>query len=248
MRPVHRPGPPVVERLSGALGNGIIESHYPPRGGTGIPRNTKIIVTFKEAMSLESIINNYNDNDTPTNLADDAVTKNDNGTTVVTVDLPDPTADDWMELKSENVKIYKSIGGETAALVSNQVKVTFTTDLKTFVFDPIDLLGSPSENIWYTTALKPGIKKADGSAAFTGAFSDGYLWDFEVSTFVDTTPPQVESVVPREGSTNPRNILIQVNFDEAMDPTTVSGEWPTPFGFIEVKRDDGSPITGDLDN
>jgi hypothetical protein len=230
------PPPPVVERLSGSLGNGIIESHYPPRGGTGIARNTKIIVTFKEQMSLESIINNYNDNDTPTDVSDDTVTKNDNGT-------PKDPADDWMELKAENIKIYKSIDGETAALAASQVKVTFTTDLKTFVFDPVDFLGSPSENIWYTVSLKTGIKKADGSDAFVGAFRDGYLWDFEVSTFVDTTPPQVESVIPREGSTNPRNILIQINFDEAMDPTTVSGKTAEGFDKIIVLAD-GSPVVG----
>jgi hypothetical protein len=229
-------GPPVVERLSGSLGNGIIESHYPPRGGTGIARNTKIIVTFKEAISPGSIINNYNDNGTPTNLADDTVTKNDNGT-------PTDSTDDWMEVKSDNVKIYKSIDGETGTLVSNQVKVTFTTDLKTFVFDPTDLLGSPAENIWYTVGLKSGIKKADGSDAFVGSFRDGYLWDFEVSTFVDTTPPQVESVIPHAGSTNARNILVQVNFNEAMDPTTVSGKTADGFDKIVVTSD-GNPVAG----
>jgi hypothetical protein len=225
-------GAPVIGRYSGALGNGIIDSHYPPRGGTGIPRNTKIIVTFKEQMSLESIINNYNDNDTPTNLADDVVIKNNNGT-------PTVPGDDWMEVKAENIKIYKSLDGETAALAANRVKVTFTPDLKTFVFDPVDLLGSPSENIWHTAAIKPEVKKADGRDAFAGAFRDGYAWDFEVSTVVDTTPPQVESVWPwPDGRTNvPRNTLIQINFDEAMDPTTVSGKTSDtpPFDKIEVK-------------
>lgn len=238
-------GPPVVGAMSGALGNGIVESHYPPRGGVGIPRNTKIIVTFKEQMSLESIINNYNDNDTPTNIADDTVVKNDNGTPAI-------PADDWMEVKVENIKIYKSIDGETAALTANQIKVTFTPDLKTFVFDPVELLGSPSENIWYSVALKPGIKKVDGSDAFIGAFHDGYAWDFETSTIIDTTPPQVESTIPDFRSTTreqfARNIVIQINFDEAIDPTTVSGEWPTSGPtfppFIEVKRADGTPIAG----
>ncbi len=214
-------GPSVVEQLSSSLGNGIIESHWPARGATGVSRNTKIIVTFRESVTRESIITNYNDNGTPDNLADD-----------------------WGGLNSENVKIYKSIDGEINALADNQVKVMFTSDLKTFVFDPDDLLGSPSENIWYTVALKPGIRKSDGSDAFVGAFRGGYLWDFEVSTFVDTTPPQVESVWPNEGDTVARNALIQINFDEAMDPTTVTGEWPTFFDKIEVKKADGSPISG----
>src|SRR3989339_136375 len=215
-------GSPLIGRYSGALGNGIIESHYPPRGGTGIPRNTKIIVTFKEKMLLESLVNNYNDNGTPDNIADDVVTKNDNGT-------PGNPADDWMEINSENVRIFKSSEGELGTervpnyLSSSQVRVSFTADLKNFVFDPIPLLGSPTENIWYTTALKPGIEKSNGDNAFAGAFRDGYAWDFEVSTIIDVTPPQVVSVIPRKDSVNPRNIKVQINFNEAMDPTTVSG-------------------------
>jgi len=246
---------PEFGQYGGALGNGIIESHYPPRGGTGIPRNTKIIVTFKEKMLLETLINNYDDHDTPENLADDRVIKNNNGTIVATPELPDPLADDWMEINSENVRIFKSSEGETAGEVKNylssdQVKVTFTPDLKNFVFDPIGLLGSPTENIWYTTALKPGLQFVDdrGRAqnAFAGAFSSGYAWDFEVSTIIDTTPPQVRTVVPvmagdmdeymevfracvaggrsrKDCGAWARNVKVQINFSEAMDPTTVSG-------------------------
>ena len=215
-------GPPLIGRYSGALGNGIIESHYPPRGGVGIPRNTKIIVTFKEQMSLETLINNYDDGGTPENLADDTVLRNNNGT-------PDNPEDDWMEINNENIRIFKSSEGEFGAervpnfLSPEEVRISFTPDLKNFVFDPIGLLGSPAENTWYTTALKPGIEKADGEDAFLGAFRDGYAWDFEVSTLVDTTPPRVESVIPREDTLNPRNIIVQINFNEAMDPTTVSG-------------------------
>jgi len=203
-------GPPVIGRYSGALGNSIIDSHYPPRGGTGIPRNTKIIVTFKEPMSLKSIIEGY----------DEGVV----------------TQDTVFSLKSENIRIYRSKDGETGKdtadkevlnyLQPTQVRVTYTDDKKTFVFDPIDYLGSPSENIWYSVAIKPGVKKADGKDAFTGAFRDGYAWDFEVSTFIDTTPPKVESVWPwPRGVTLARNTLVQVNFNEAMDPTTVTGKW-----------------------
>lgn len=218
-------GPPVVGRYEGALGNGIIDSHYPPRGGTGIPRNTKIIITFKEPMQREDFLVNYNDNGTPDNLSDD-----------------------WGDLNSNNVKIYISDpdmpgSGEGLALTSTQAKVTFTSDLKTFVFDPIDLLGSPSENIWYTVAIKPEVKKADGSNAFVGAFRDGYAWDFEVSTFIDTTPPKVINVIPVADDIYSRNILVQINFNEAMDPTTVSGKTTEGFDKISVLAD-GSKVEG----
>jgi hypothetical protein len=231
-------GPPAVGRYSGALGNGIIESHYPPRGGTGIARNTKIIVTFKEPMSLETIIEGYDDRGTA-DLADDTV----GGTAITSATI--------LPLKSENIRIYKSADGETGTggaanyLQPAAVKVTFTDDFKNFVFDPVNFLGSPSENVWYTVAIKPGVKKADGSDAFLGAFRDGYAWDFETSTIIDTTPPQVESAWPwPEGVTVARNTLIQINFDEAMDPTTVSGEWPASFGIIETVIRGGAEIAG----
>lgn len=231
-------GPPAVGRYSGALGNSIIESHYPPRGGTGIARNTKVIVTFKEAMDLETMIEGYDTNDTPEDISDDLL----GGVAVdpMTAVLP---------IKSENIRIYQSLQGETGAggapnyLEPGEARVGFTTDLKNFTFDPVELLGSPSENIWYTVALKPGLKKADGGDAFTGAFSDGYAWDFEVSTFVDVTPPKVESVIPGDGTTNARNILVQVNFNEAMDPTTVAGKTAEGFDKIEVLAD-GTPVAG----
>ncbi|MFA5413286.1 MAG: Ig-like domain-containing protein [Patescibacteria group bacterium] len=229
-------GPPAVGRYSGALGNSIIESHYPPRGGTGIARNTKVIITFKEPMALDTIIEGYEIND-PANPGDDTL----GGVAVTPATV--------LPIKSENIRIYQSLQGETGAggvinyLEPGEARVGFTTDLKNFTFDPAELLGSPSENIWYTVALKPGLKKADGGDAFTGAFSDGYAWDFEVSTFVDVTPPEVESVIPGDATTNARNILVQVNFDEAMDPTTVAGKTAEGFDKIEVLAD-GVPVPG----
>lgn len=244
-------GPPLFSRTEGSLGNGIIESHYPPRGGTGIARNTKVIITFKEAMALETIIEGYEIND-PANPGDDTL-----GGALIT-----PTT--LLPIKSENIRIYQSLLGEYGPpptpgapqppnfLQPSAVNVTFTDDHQNFVFDPAELLGSPSGNIWYTVALKPGLKKADGDDAFTGAFGDGYAWDFEVSTFVDVTPPKVESVIPAADVTEDRNILVQVNFDEAMDPTTVAGETtlrsdgtidPLSFDNIEVLAD-GAPVAG----
>ncbi|MBI3626711.1 Ig-like domain-containing protein, partial [Candidatus Uhrbacteria bacterium] len=52
-------GPPTGDGggLNGGLGGGIIDSHYPARNATDIPRNTKIVVTFKEKMETGSLIN-----------------------------------------------------------------------------------------------------------------------------------------------------------------------------------------------
>ncbi len=176
----------------GTLGGGILESHYPARNATGIPRNTKIIVTFKEPMQLDTIIN---DNKTP-----------------------DPVDD---RIVAANIRIRKTADNASTGPFLTNVRAAVTEDKRTFVFAPLDLLGSSTASTSYTVLLGSGIKKANGNPAF-GALGS-YDWKFDVSTEVDNTPPQIESVIPEPDSTNPRNVIVQINFTEAIDPTTASG-------------------------
>ncbi|HDQ22804.1 MAG TPA: hypothetical protein ENN28_02395 [Candidatus Uhrbacteria bacterium] len=188
-------GPPIYGQGGGALGSGIIESHYPARNAFDIPRNTSIVVTFKEEMDVASLIN---DNGTPADLTDDLI-------------------------NTESIKIRKT--SEPAGPYVENVRAYFTEDLKTFVFKPIDLLGSADQSTNYTVWLTDNIKKFDGSDAF-GALG-GYEWRFEVSTKVDLTPPKIVSVVPRYSNnpdqTVPRNTIVQINFNEAINPMTMRG-------------------------
>ncbi|MEA3272341.1 MAG: Ig-like domain-containing protein, partial [Patescibacteria group bacterium] len=170
--------------LSGSLGRGIVQTHYPARNETDVPRNTMISITFKEAVLVEDIIEG---------------------------DL----------INVENIRISTSAERDDGPYLEN-VYARVTEDHRTFVFDPQDLLGSSGENTWYTVMLESDIDLADGTPAFGGAFADGYMWEFEVSTVLDLTPPRIESVVPRSG-THPRNIVIQINFDEPVDPTSAQG-------------------------
>lgn len=179
-----------------ALGGGIIQSHYPERNATDVPRNTKIVITFREAMNIADLISGGN-------------------------------------INSANLWLYKTVDG-TSSLVT-AVAASSTADLKTVVMKPDQPLGSPSERIWYTIALTKDIDKADGQGAFGGVIGDiGYSWSFEVSTFMDMTPPKVESVVPQASSTEPRNVVVQINFDEAVDPLNASGATAAGFNNITV--------------
>jgi len=45
---------------TGALGGGIIQSHYPSRGALDVPRNTSIVITFKEKVDVSQIIKDGN--------------------------------------------------------------------------------------------------------------------------------------------------------------------------------------------
>jgi len=178
-----------------ALGNGIVQSHYPARDAIEVPRNTKIVVTFREAITPSSIIN-----------ASGKIT--------------------------DNIIVYPTAAGVTKKEVD--IIANVSADHKTFVFKPVEYLGSPSEKIWYSVALKPGITREDNGKSAFGSFAGeiAYTWNFEVSTFLDLTPPNVESIIPMTSSLQPRNVVIQINFSEAVDPTSASGEASTTDNLI----------------
>ncbi len=193
-----------AEPLASSLGAGILESHYPPRDAKDIPRNTKIFVTFKEAIDPKTIMNGF--------------------------DSKDPTQP--KPLNDVNVWIFEPAAGldkitkkPKKILASNQVAVTTNAAHTIFVFDPVDLLGSSTEDTNYSVALQPAIKKADGKNAFTGVNAKGYTWTFEVSTEVDLTPPKVTDVIPDNNTTNPKNITVELVFNEAMDPVASTGSY-----------------------
>ncbi len=205
-----------VEALSGSLGSGPIRDHYPSRSATDIARNTRIMVTFKSEMNVSSLISGYDS---------------------------DPTA---TALNTDNVHIYARDAAEGEDAFLTDVTTYVTEDLKTFVFDPADYLGSATENTWYTVSLGTSIKDADGDDIFTGSYSGGYEWSFEVSTTVDITPPTVTSIIPSADGEYDRNITVEVTFDEAIDPTSSTGTRTATSGFqnIQTVGVSGSPEPG----
>ena len=118
------PGPPPGGL--GALGACSLESVYPEPGQTDpeVPRNTSIIVTFKEEI------------DTNTICGKDICDGNDN-------------------IIIDNIKIFHTnerdncLGAGPCNSQVTEVNV-ITKDKKTFVFIPVNYLGSASEYIWYS--------------------------------------------------------------------------------------------------
>ncbi len=209
---------------SGSLGAGIIEYHLPERNATDIPRNTPVIITFKEAIQPASFIEGWTESTSGTV----------NG------------------LNSANVQLYRSDDPKTA-LASSAARVSFTQDRKTFVIRPVDLLGSPTNNVKYNVKLRggnSGILLQNGGPAFGGSYGQGYEWMFEVSTFVDTTPPQILAAIPYSGGKYARNIVIQVTFNEAVDPTGATGLFQNGSGFtnMSVRPNGGlgTPLDGEF--
>jgi hypothetical protein len=216
-------GSVTIPAFSGSLGAGAIQDHYPLRDQTDVARNTNITVTFREQMLIESFIAGYDDSNTPLDISDDAATN---------------------LIDADNVQIYRSVDGDTAALVN--VEVFFTEDLRTFVFNPIDYLGSATEDVSYTVFLGSDIQDANGQDVFVGTNSRGYEWTFATGVNLDLTPPTVLSVTPIAGGTYAKNIIVQVTFNEPMDPTATSGTRTAAAGFsnIQVTGTSGTPTAG----
>ncbi|MBI5023055.1 MAG: hypothetical protein HZC05_02720 [Candidatus Magasanikbacteria bacterium] len=81
--------------------------------------------------------------------------------------------------------------------------------------------------------MKTGIKWKNSKPLFPG--SNPYYWEFTVSPVVDLTPPQVESIIPLPAATvYPRNIIVQINFNEAIDPISASGLFKTEPKFLKT--------------
>ncbi|MFA5185898.1 MAG: hypothetical protein WC551_05390 [Patescibacteria group bacterium] len=193
------------------LGRGIIDMQLPDRNATDVPRNSPIIVTFKQAIKPESMMSDW--------TAAASTTKT-----------------EWA-LNEKLIRIYKTKEGEDTALSGDKVKVRYTKDLKTFVFKPVDYLGSQAVPTGYTVILmggKTGILKLDGTPAITCSSNNQYAWQFEVSTALDLTPPNVTAVIPPAGGLYARNIVIQLNFNKAMDPTAAQGKTSDGFSSIET--------------
>ncbi|MFH1822471.1 MAG: hypothetical protein ABH830_02105 [Patescibacteria group bacterium] len=195
----------------GAIGACAVESVYPEPFQKEVPRNTSIIATFKEEVNPATIMD-----------------------------------DNSRLLTDGQVIIYKSIddrSDENNWITDVSVS---TTNNKTFIFILDKWLGSPSEYIWYSVYLSNSIEKLNSDSVNKGIFSNcrlDYLeWQFEVSNKVDLTPPQVKvnGVFPKPDSIKARNAVIQISFNEAIMPITVSGTAEEVMDYIRIKCTNGA--------
>ena len=219
-----------------ALGAGALESHYPGRNAVGVPRNTNIFVTFKEAMQPGTICDPGPDGILG-NLDDTVLEAN---VTVMDVNNAVTAAD------ANNANPGTGVGQDNI-LEGIGCQPTDATNT-TFKFDPPANLGRTSGDPLYQVDLTPAIMTAAGKPAVWPA---AYSWKFTVSTSIDTTPPTVTSVVPLGppapfGIAIPRNTIVQVTFSEAVDPTTASGIFDAVNNFdnITLFDDTGTQIEG----
>ena len=249
-----RPGGPPGVVDGGALGNGIIESVYPTPGQQDVPRNTNIVVTFKEAILVSTIIADTNGSGDRGDCID---ANNDGKYSTIDVDNDGCVISEGdtceCDLITDNIEIREIYNKDDfgANIPLNLVIARKTEDDKTFVFKPVRFLGNPNTPTPVVVSLTNEIQKANGDDAF-GVF-DGFNWGFEVSTKLDLTPPQVKrvkrvatpekfEVFPEPGEEAFKNAVIHIEFNEAINPLTASGT--TEVGGDEIV---GPVIEGTFD-
>lgn len=211
---------------AGALGT-IIQDHYPERNARNIPRNTRIMVTFKEAMNPASmIIDSNGPGGDPNGVFGDCVRSGEN----VVCD----------KINAKNVLIGKA-EDEDGPFVE-EAEATMTLDKRTFVFKPKEPLGSSVEPTRYRVNLGEKIEREKGEKAFSGA-EPFYEWTFVIGTTLDLNPPFVQRFSPSSVLPVPKNTLAQITFNEAMDPTFISGH-ASNLPFVKMVFAEGRGIEG----
>lgn len=204
---------------SGSLGT-IVKDHYPFRNQIDVARNTRITVTFFMPLDPTSL---FIENGGGSELGDC-------GAPFVSwwdsCDRLDTTAVEVWELDDEGNKVAKVIEINALAVYEGE-------SVYTIVLRPKDFLGDSVRDISYSVNLTSDILKEGGAYSMFEEDSDGrYEWRFRTGTEIDLSPPWVVSVYPRDGLTAPRNTIIQINFNEAVDPTVVQGSADTFTNII----------------
>ncbi|MEK7644225.1 MAG: pilin, partial [Patescibacteria group bacterium] len=248
---------------SGGLGS-IIKDHYPMRGQTAVPRNTKIAITFFDPIDPASLIVDTNKScwdldglptvstvssdpslckTYPENIPAKGIVKGD--PKIYYGDCLDLDGDGKINsaiecdhLNTASLKIYKSADKnlqppvlyEATAMAAYEKEISSGLEKAyTFVFKPEEFLGDDAENVWHTIYLigndspSIGVKKADGTDLFLGQFSSHYEWEFETNTIIDFSAPHVVVTYPAAGAVIKKNSVVQVYYNEAIDPIVAQG-------------------------
>lgn len=253
---------------TGGLGS-IIKDHYPKPFQTGVFRNTNIAVTFAEAIKPSSLIKNTNNTCWPKAGGNKAVPIADGACELFAdgtdkgkpvpyfgdcVDLDNNKAISWEtecdRVDTNSVQVFFSSEATSTKknLFDMTVIASYDKDRKaySFTFNPLELLGSDINDVWHMVKLvggaatDKGIKKLDGSDIFPKTFtSKFYTWDFQTNTKEDTTPPSIVSTRPKAGASIMRNKIVQINFNEPVDPSVAQGILSDSSSFSNI-------IFGDL--
>ncbi|MBT4723166.1 TrbC/VirB2 family protein [Candidatus Falkowbacteria bacterium] len=190
--------------LSGGAFGSVIQSHYPEPEQDDVSRNTMIMVTFRDSIDENSVIDLSDSSGCPDALLGDGKMCGALKTNNIRIfrcdamgnwptDDTDRTPGQCADLIIEDAPASDFLGstGDTYAFL--------TADRRTIVINPYgnsqtEHLGSQSDDVAYIVHLTNSITNSDGNSVFS--VGQDYQWRFVTGTFLDLTPPVVESVIP----------------------------------------------------
>lgn len=155
-------GPGNVPPGTGAIGNCAIVDYYPVANQKEVPRNSVVMVTFREAFKIN---------------------------TVVDGNLDINTSNVKLFSKCNDACQVSTGKGCDDCLV--EATATSTDGNKTLVIMPKAYLGSPTENVVHYVVMNNGVQNNKGKGIFSNCTPDSAAWSFEVNTTLDLDPPQV---------------------------------------------------------
>ncbi|MFA5024361.1 MAG: hypothetical protein WC523_05360 [Patescibacteria group bacterium] len=168
-------GKAIISQGTGAIGACTVESVYPTADQKDVPRNSSIIITFKEEIKLDSVcINGQGDSCTCNTTTCNKI--NPQAIKIFKADLGDACTTDPCSSPNSNI---------------TDVLITVASGNKTLVLTPLTFLGSPNNNTNYVVKFTNRVKKLDDSSMFKNCNADFFNWGFQVNTSLDLTPPRV---------------------------------------------------------
>ncbi len=212
---------------AGALGAGVLEYHIPERDARAVPRNTSIMISFKQPIDPASIIAGW-------------------------TETTSTTAHD---VSADAVRIFQTGQEQATTLRPQDLEAYLSFDKQSLVIRPKQSIGNAVRNSDYTVRLLGGaralrlwVPEGTGPSIFGGiegylSSEGGYSWRFEVSTVIDNTPPRIVSVVPSANAEYAPNIVVQMHFDKALNPISASGLVRDGGGFQNVEVS-ATPLQG----
>jgi len=227
---------PAVHNFSGSGGLGqIVKDHYPMRNQTDIPRNTKIIISFFVPVKIETFaVSSTNNNAGPGSCGN------------IGPNMNWETDCSKMKIGSDEIRISKVINQNGvvtlepitgAALIAATSTVSGRSGYFTIVIRPYDQpgkkpgLGSDTENVTYLVHLGSSLLKDDPANDNPPLFqstrvgNNYYEWNFTCNTKIDRTPPYVKDVFPGVSAQETKDSVIQIEFNEALDPSGIQGDF-----------------------
>lgn len=110
---------------------------------------------------------------------------------------------------------------------------------------PDQFLGRPNKKTRYSVVVTVLVQKASGEPLL----AKPYAWEFEVSGVIDNAPPFIETALPlpqtaERKELTPMNALIQITFNEAVDPSIVTKDKIEVIDTKTSKKIPGGLILG----